>query len=60
MSHLNHGAAFSIGATMLLSSIGFAIKLSRRTFLVIDLVGLHASFRGAEVAWTRQFGWVRG
>jgi len=40
---------------MLLSSIVFAIKLSRRTFLVIALMGLHASFRGHEVD-----GWVRG
>jgi hypothetical protein len=45
---------------MLLSSIVFAIKLSRRTFLVIALMGLHASFRGHEVACTRQDGWVRG
>jgi hypothetical protein len=37
--------------TMLQS--GFAIRINSRTFLVIDLAGLDASFRGHEVAWTR-------
>jgi hypothetical protein len=40
--------------TMLMSS-GLAIRLSARTFLVIDLVGLHVSFRGHEMAWTREY-----
>jgi hypothetical protein len=38
----------------------FELRLTRRTFLVLDLCGLHASWRGREVAWTREFGWVRG
>ena len=44
-----------LGATMSIS-----IKLTRRTFLIIDLCGLHASLRGREVAWTPEFGWVLG
>jgi hypothetical protein len=44
---------------MLMSS-GFAIRITSRTFLTIDLTGLHASFRGHEMAWTREYGWVKG
>jgi hypothetical protein len=40
--------------------MSISIRLSARTFLTIDGHGLHASFRGREVAWTRTFGWVRG
>ena len=46
--------------TTMLQSSGIAIRITSRTFLVIDLVGLHASFRGHEIAWTREYGWVRG
>jgi hypothetical protein len=46
--------------TTMLQSSGIAIRITSRTFLVIDLVGLHASFRCHEVAWTREYGWVRG
>jgi hypothetical protein len=42
------------------TTMAISIKLTVHTFLVIDLVGLHASFRGHEVAWTREYGWVRG
>ena len=40
--------------------MSISIKLTRRTFLIIDLCGLHASLRGREVAWTPEFGWVLG
>jgi hypothetical protein len=46
--------------TTMLQSSGIAIRITSRTFLVIDLAGFHASFRGHEVAWTRVYGWVRG
>ena len=45
---------------MLLSPFGVGIHLSARTFLTVGRLGLHASFKGHEVAWTREFGWVRG
>ena len=45
---------------MLLSPFGLAIHVSARTFLIIYRLGLHASFRGHEVAWTREYGWVMG
>jgi hypothetical protein len=38
---------------MLLSPFGVGIHLSARTFLTVGRLGLHASFRGHEVAWTR-------
>ena len=46
--------------TAMLQSSGIAIRITSRTFLAIDVVGLHASFRGHEVAWRREYGWVRG
>jgi hypothetical protein len=45
---------------MLLSPFGLAIHVSARTFLIIYRLGLHASFKGHEVAWTRTYGWVMG
>ena len=41
-------------------SVRLSIHLSRHTFLIIGGHGLHASWRGREIAWTRQLGWVRG
>ena len=42
----------------MLTTPGIAIRFTSRTFFVLDSVGLHVSFRGHEVAWTREFGWV--
>lgn len=36
------------------------IRLTRRTFLVLDGLGLHVSIAGHELAWTRGFGLVVG
>jgi hypothetical protein len=47
--------------TTMLQSSGIAIRITSRTFLVIDLVGLHASFRGHEIRLDAgEYGWVRG
>jgi hypothetical protein len=40
--------------------VGFKAHLTRRTFIVLDGLGLHVSFAGHEVAYTRGFGWVVG
>jgi len=56
-SRVDHGSTLE---NHMLQSSGIAIRITSRTFLVIDLVGLHASFRGHLVAWRREDGWVRG
>jgi hypothetical protein len=38
---------------MLPSPFGVGIHLSARTLLTVGRLGLHASFRGHQVAWTR-------
>jgi hypothetical protein len=35
----------------------FTVRLDR-AFLTIDGLGVHAGWRGREVAYTREFGWV--
>jgi hypothetical protein len=37
----------------------FTVRLGS-AFLTIDGLGLHAGWRGQEVAWTREFGWIVG
>ncbi len=44
----------------MLQSSGVAIRITNRTFLVWDLAGFHASFRGHEMAWTMEYGLVLG
>jgi hypothetical protein len=41
-------------------TISISICITRRTFLIIDRLGIHVSLMGREAAWTRRFGWVIG
>lgn len=42
---------------MFIDTSGFGIRLSKRTFVVFDALGFHASWRGGECAWTHDYGW---
>jgi hypothetical protein len=40
--------------------MGISVRFTRRTFFILDDLGLFVSLRGRELAWTRACGWVRG